>query len=105
MGSAHWNAVDGCVLAYIVAMLVYVSIAWHWLGSERARAIIDGNDKYLATVIIETETLSDLNLVGRLGDTYALWDPARKTIVLVPAGDVRKLEAARKQSAATSRVR
>ncbi|WP_314402010.1 hypothetical protein [Stenotrophomonas rhizophila] len=92
-------------LAYIVAMLVYVSIASHWLGSERARAIIDGNGKHLATVIIETETLRDLNLVGRLGDTYALWDPARKTAVLVPAGDVRKLETARKQSAATSRVR
>jgi len=54
-------------LAYIVAMLVYVSIASHWLGSERARAIIDGNGKHLATVIIEGETLSDLNLVGRLG--------------------------------------
>jgi hypothetical protein len=95
---------DSPWLVYIVTMLVYVSIASSWLGSERARAIIDGNGKHLATVIIDSETLSDLNLVGRLGDTYALWDPARKTAVLIPVGDVKKLETTRKRSAPTSSV-
>lgn len=92
-------------LVYSVSMLVYVSIASSWLGSERARAIIDGKAKHLSTVTIESDTLSDLNLIGRLGDTYALWDPVRKTTILIPTGDVKKLETTRKQSAAPSRAR
>ncbi|WMJ69188.1 hypothetical protein [Stenotrophomonas sp. 24(2023)] len=43
---------------------------------------------------ISGETLGGVNLVGRLGDSYVLWDPARKTTILVPVADVRKLEIA-----------
>lgn len=37
-----------------------------------------------------------LSLVGRLGDSYVLWDRARKLAILVPVDDVAQLEIAPK---------
>ena len=51
-----------------------------------------GEARYVSIVRIDSETLNGLNLVGRLGDTYALWDQSRKTTILLPAEDVKKLE-------------
>ncbi|HHA2536648.1 TPA: hypothetical protein ACOEBE_004340 [Stenotrophomonas maltophilia] len=37
-----------------------------------------------------------LGLVGRLGDSYVLWDPVQKAAVLVPVDNVSRLEIAQK---------
>lgn len=83
-------------LIYVVLMLVYVSFASSWLGTERAQKILDGNATSLSAVSTDKEVLSGLNLIGRLGDTYAFWDPVRRTAMLLPAADVRRVEIARK---------
>lgn len=90
---------DSPWLIYIVLMLVYVSITSHHMGAQRAQKIKQGDGRYLSTVRIEAETLNGLNLIGRLGDTYALWDPSRKTTVLLPADDLKKLEIVQKGAA------
>lgn len=86
---------DSPWLVYIVTMIVYVSIASSWLGGERAQKIIEGDGKFVATAALEGETIRALNPIGRLGDTYAFWDPARKVTVLLPAERLRKLETGR----------
>ncbi|KAF1017126.1 MAG: hypothetical protein GAK31_00385 [Stenotrophomonas maltophilia] len=83
---------DSPWLIYALALVVYVSIASAWLGESRARAVLQGGAKFLSVVSISGETLGGVNLVGRLGDSYVPWDPARKTTILVPVADVRKLE-------------
>lgn len=83
-------------LIHALAMLVYVSIASSWLGFERARTISSGAGKHVTTVTVDGKVQGGLNLIGRLGDSYALWDPARKAAVLVPVGDVGRLEIVRK---------
>lgn len=87
---------DSPWLIYAMVMLVYVSIASSWLGFERARTISSGAGKYVTTVIVDGSVQCGLSLVGRLGDSYALWDPARKAAVLVPVGDVGRLEIVRR---------
>ncbi|WP_303635514.1 hypothetical protein [Stenotrophomonas tuberculopleuritidis] len=87
---------DSPWLIYAMVMLVYVSIASSWLGSERARTISSGAGKYVTTVIVDGSVQGGLSLVGRLGDSYALWDPAREAAVLVAVGDVGRLEIMRR---------
>jgi len=52
------------------------------------------------TFILRTEAglRGDLVLIGRLGDTHALWDPAKKTTTIFPVSDITSLEIARKGS-------
>lgn len=86
---------DSPRLIYALVMLVYVSIASSWLGFERARAISSGSGKYTVAVRVDGQVQSGLNLIGRLGDSYALWDQARRTTELVPVGEVRGMEIVR----------
>lgn len=88
-------------LTYAVVMLVYVSIASNWLGAERAKKITQGEEERVANITIESGSLSGLSLIGRLGDTYAFWDKARKTTLLLKASDLKSLELRRGRSAAT----
>lgn len=94
---------DSPWLVYVVLMLVYVSIASNHMGAERAQKIMRGEARYVSIVRIDSETLNGLNLVGRLGDTYALWDQSRKTTILLPAEDVKKLEILKKISAVATK--
>lgn len=87
---------DSPWMIYILAMVVYVSIVSNWFGYKRADAIIAGHGAHTASLRTEAGARSNLVLIGRLGDTYALWDPVEKTAALFPASDVRTLELARK---------
>ncbi|HDS1530308.1 TPA: hypothetical protein QEK88_000125 [Stenotrophomonas maltophilia] len=87
---------DSPWLVYTLVMLVYVPISSNWLGLERAKAITSGCSKYTVNVTIDEGVQGSLSLVGRLGDSYVLWDPAQRTAVLVPTGDVSRLEIAQK---------
>lgn len=87
---------DSPWLIYVLVMLVYVSIASSWLGFERAKAISSGSGKYTVAVRVDGQLQSGLNLIGRLGDSYALWDQARRAAVLVPVGEVGRMEIIRK---------
>lgn len=87
---------DSPWLIYALVMLVYVSFASSWLGFERASTISSGGGNYVTTVTVDEKVQRGLSLIGRLGDSYALWDPARKTAMLVPVGDVGRLEIVRK---------
>jgi hypothetical protein len=82
-------------LTYAVVMLVYVSIASNWLGAERAKKITQGEETRVANIRIESGSLGGLSLIGRLGDSYAFWDKARKATLLLPASDLRSLEIGR----------
>lgn len=92
---------DSPWLAYAMVMLVYVSIASSWLGFDRARTISSGSGKYTVAVRVDDQVLGGLNLIGRLGDSYALWDQAKRTAVLVPVGEVGRMEIVRKGAAGT----
>ncbi|WP_251267591.1 hypothetical protein, partial [Enterobacter hormaechei] len=83
---------DSPWLIYALVMLVYVSIASSMLGSQRAEKISSGGGKHVTAVTVDGKVQGDLRLIGRLGDSYALWDLARKATVLVPVGDVGRLE-------------
>lgn len=87
---------DSPWLVYVLTMLVYVSISSVWLGSERAKAITTGGSSYTVSVTIDGKAQGGVSLVGRLGDSYVLWDPVQKLAVLVPVGDVGRLEIGRK---------
>ncbi|HHA2973477.1 hypothetical protein [Stenotrophomonas riyadhensis] len=87
---------DSPWLVYALVMIVYVPISSNWLGFERAKAITSGSSEYTVNVTIDEKVQGSLGLVGRLGDSYVLWDPVQKAAVLVPAGDVSRLEIARK---------
>lgn len=87
---------DSPWLIYALVMLVYVSIVSTTLGSERAGTISSGGGRHVTAVTIDGKVQDGLSLIGRLGDSYALWDPARKAIVLVPVGDVGRVEIVRK---------
>lgn len=87
-------------LTYAVIMLVYVSVASNWFGAERAKKITEGQEKRVANIAIDTRNLSGLSLIGRLGDTYAFWDNARKTTLLLQASDLKSLELKRAPSPA-----
>ncbi len=87
---------DSPWLVYALVMIVYVPISSHWLGFERAKAITSGSSKYAVNVTIDEKVQGSLGLVGRLGDSYVLWDPVQKLAILVPVDEVRRLEIARK---------
>lgn len=87
---------DSPWLIYALVMLVYVSIVSSMLGSQRAEKISSGGGKHVTAVTVDGNVQGGLSLIGRLGDSYALWDPARKAAVLVPVGDVGRLEVVRK---------
>ncbi|TPD72653.1 hypothetical protein FJP69_01905 [Stenotrophomonas maltophilia] len=87
---------DSPWLIYALVMLVYVSIVSSMLGSERAEKISSGGGKHVTAVTVDGKVQGGLSLIGRLSDSYALWDPARKAAVLVPVGDVGRLEIVRK---------
>jgi len=87
---------DSPWLIYALVMLVYVSIVSSMLGSERAEKISSGGGKHVTAVTVDGKVQSGLSLIGRLGDSYALWDPARKAAVLVRVGDVGRMEIVRK---------
>ncbi|MBO1750049.1 hypothetical protein [Stenotrophomonas indicatrix] len=87
---------DSPWLIYALVMLVYVSIVSTTLGSERAGTISSGGGQHVAAVTVDGKMEGGLSLIGRLGDSYALWDPARKATVLVPVGDVGRMEIVRK---------
>jgi len=77
-------------------VIVYVPISSNWLGFERAKAITSGSSKYTVNVTIDEKVQGRLGLVGRLGDSYVLWDPVQKAAVLVPVDNVSRLEIAQK---------
>jgi len=88
-------------LTYAVVMLVYVSIASNWLGAERAKKITQGEETRVASIAIDSGSLTGMNLIGRLGDTYVFWDKARKATLLLQVSDLKSLELRRAPSAAT----
>ena len=96
---------DSPWLIYALVLLGYVSIASSWIGLERAKAISSGSGKYTVAVSSDGKLQDGLSLIGRLGDSYALWDRARKVAVLVPAGDVGRMEIGRKGPVGSSGVR
>ena len=81
-------------LVYALVMIVYVPISSNWLGFERAKAITSGSSKYTVNVTIDEKVQGNLGLVGRLGDSYVLWDPVQRAAVLVPVDNVSRLEIA-----------
>lgn len=83
-------------LVYALVMIVYVPISSNWLGFERAKAITSGSSKYTVNVTIDEKVQGSLGLVGRLGDSYVLWDPVQKAAVLVSVDNVSRLEIAQK---------
>ncbi len=87
---------DSPWLIYVLAMLVYVSISSSWLGSECAKRITADGSQHTVTVTFDGKVQGGLSLVGRLGDSYVLWDPAQKLAILVSVDDVGRLEIARK---------
>jgi len=91
---------DSPWMIYLVVMVVYVSVVSSWLGEKRAEDITAGGKAYTSTLRSEAGVRGDLVLIGRLGDTYALWDPAKKTTTIFPASDITSLEIARKGSSA-----
>lgn len=95
---------DSPWLIYVVLMLVYVSIATNHLGAQRAQKVMRGEAKHVSTIRTEAETLKGLILIGRLGDTYALWDPSRQATIVLPAGDLNKLEILQKGSAVATKA-
>lgn len=95
---------DSPWLIYAVLMLVYVSIATNHLGAQRAQKVMRGEAKHVSTIRTEAETLKGLILIGRLGDTYALWDPSRQATIVLPAGDLNKLEILQKGSAVATKA-
>lgn len=87
---------DSPWLVYALVMIVYVPISSNWLGTKRAKAITSGSSEYTVNVTIGERAQDNLSLVGRLGDSYVLWEPVQKATVLVPVGDVRRLVIAQK---------
>jgi len=87
---------DSPWLVYALVMIVYVPISSNWLGFERAKSITSGSSEYTVNVTIDEKVQGSLGLVGRLGDSYVLWDPSRKAAILVPVSDVSRLEIVRK---------
>ncbi|MDH2155865.1 hypothetical protein [Stenotrophomonas sp. GD03657] len=83
-------------LVYALVMIVYVPISSSWLGFERAKTTTSGSSEYSVSVTIDEKVQGSLGLVGRLGDSYVLWDPVQKAAVLVPVDDVSSLEIAQK---------
>ncbi|MBN5032124.1 hypothetical protein JY448_00540 [Stenotrophomonas maltophilia] len=88
---------DSPWLIYALVMLVYVSISSSWLGSRRAKEITASGNPSTVSVTIGGKVQGGLGLAGRLGDSYVLWEPAGKVVLLVPAEDVNKLEIAQKR--------
>jgi len=89
---------DSPWMIYLLAMVVYVSVVSSWLGEKRAGDITAGDQTYTSILRTEAGLRGDLVLIGRLGDTYALWDPAKKTTTIFPASDITSLEISRKGS-------
>ncbi|MBK0026234.1 hypothetical protein IAE57_08655 [Stenotrophomonas sp. S48] len=82
-------------LVYVLVMLVYVPITSSWIGADRATKITSGESKFTVSVIVDGRVQGGFTLVGRLGDSYVLWDPARKSAILLPVDGVSRLESAR----------
>ncbi len=89
---------DSPWMIYSLVVMVYVSVVSSWLGEKRAGEITTGGQPYTSILRTEAGTRGDLVLIGRLGDTYALWDHAKKATALFPASDVTSLKIARKGS-------
>ena len=91
-------AKESPLMIYFMVMVVYVSIASSWLGLERAQTITTGGSKFTAGLATEHEAYAGASLIGRLGDSYVLWEPARKTTILIAVGDTRSLNLARREA-------
>lgn len=89
---------DSPWMIYLLVLLVYVSVVSSWLGEKRAGDITAGGQLYTSILRTEAGIRSDLVLIGRLGDTYALWDHAKETTTLFLASDITSLEIVRKGS-------
>lgn len=85
-------------LVVVLVMVVYVSIASGWLGDQRAKRIVNGQGKFVATVSVAGGAVEGLSFVGRLGDTYAFWDPGDKAVVLLAGGDLKRVTIGRRGS-------
>jgi hypothetical protein len=92
-------------LIYIVLMLVYVSITSSWLGAESAQKIARGEGKYLSNIETDEGRLEGFYFLGRLGDTYVVWDLDRQATIVVPGSGVRKLDLVRSRAKLPPEVR
>lgn len=63
-----------------------------WLRTRQGD--YSGSSKYTVNVTIDEKVQGNLGLVGRLGDSYVLWDPVQRAAVLVPVDNVSRLEIA-----------
>lgn len=88
-------------LVYVLVMLVYVPITSSWLGADRAAKITSGGSRFAVSVTDDGKVRGGLGLVGRLGDSYVLWDPVRKSAILLPVDGVGRLELAQEPAAPT----
>lgn len=82
-------------LVYVLVMLAYLPITSSWLGADRAATITSGGNRFTVAVTVDGKVQGGLGLVGRLGDSYVLWDRVRKSAILLPVDGVRRLEVAR----------
>lgn len=82
-------------LVYVLVMLVYVPITSSWIGADRAAKITSGGSRFTVSVTVDGKAKGGLSLVGRLGDSYVLWDPVRKSAILLPVDGVSRLEVVR----------
>lgn len=82
-------------LVYVLVMLIYVPITSSWIGADRAAKITSGGSMSAVSVTVDGKVQGGLALVGRLGDSYVLWDPVRKSAILLPVDGVSRLESAR----------
>lgn len=82
-------------LIYAPLMLVYVSVISSSLGSTRAKGITSTGGNVVASLTYEGKVQHSMSLIGRLGDCYAFWDTSRKVTLLLPVGEVKRLEIVR----------
>ncbi|WP_313178497.1 hypothetical protein [Stenotrophomonas sp.] len=95
-------AKESPLMIYFMVIVVYVSIASNWLGSERAQTIKTGGSRFTANLATEQEKYPDTSLIGRLGDSYVLWEPTRQATILIAVGDTRSLQLARREATRAS---
>jgi len=95
---------DSPLLPYLLVVFAYVPISLSWLGFERGQTITSGGSKFTVAVTVDGKVQGGLGMVGRLGDSYALWDPAQKRAILLPVDDVSRLEIERASASAAKSV-
>lgn len=73
-------------LPFLLLALAYVPMGAHYLGQRRAHDVIYGRDGFTAVMssLPNKEFVTNLRLVGRLGDVYVLFNRLDGSVIVVP---------------------